>query len=299
MSTVLTPDGVELSVTVSGPEDAGVAVVLIHGWCLSSEIYRDQVAALRDARVVAYDHRGHGGSGRAPHGSTTIARLAEDLRAVIEQTCADLPVILVGHSLGGMTVMALAELAPSLFAERTAGVVFVNTAAGDLHNVTLGLPKRIGAVVRAGIPREFARRLRSHLRRGDGPVRRRLTDAALGRYILFGRGAARDDVRLGRHLIATTHPGIMSGFYADLMLHDRHRALAQLAGVPVRILAGGRDRLTPVAHSRRIAKALPDARLSVFPGAGHMIPLERPEELTTEIHHLVRRATGVTARPRA
>jgi pimeloyl-ACP methyl ester carboxylesterase len=302
MNAVLTDDGVELAVTVTGHDlDAQVAVVLLHGWCLSSEIYRHQVAGLagQPVRLISYDMRGHGRSGPAPQGTTSIARVAEDLRAVIEATCADLPVVLVGHSLGGMTIMALAELEPALFDTRVAGVVFVNTAAGGLHRVTFGFPKRLAELVRARLSREFARRHRAHLRRGDGEVRRRFTDALLARAILFGPGANRDDVRLGRRLIRTAHPGVVEGFFADLMRHDRHRALRHLAQVPVRILAGDRDRLTPPSHSRRIRATLPHSRLVVFPGAGHMIPLERAEELTTEIIALTRRVIRRTATPPA
>jgi pimeloyl-ACP methyl ester carboxylesterase len=291
MSTVVTTDGVELAVTVSDPGGtAQAAVVLLHGWCLSSEIYRHQSAALagQPVRVVTYDLRGHGRSGPAIRGTTSIARVAEDLRTVVEATCGDLPVVLVGHSLGGMTIMALAELAPALVDTTVAGVVFVNTAAGDLHRITLGFPKRLADVVRTALPREFARRHRAHLRRGDGVVRRRIIDALISRGILFGPGANPDDVRLGRRLVSTAHPGIVEGFFTDLMLHDRHGALPHLARVPVRILAGGRDRLTPPSHSRRIAAALPHARLLVFPGAGHMVPLERPDELTREILDLAR-----------
>jgi len=291
MSTVTTTDGVKLAVTVSDPDGpAQAAVLLVHGWCLSSEIYRYQTAALagQPIRVVAYDLRGHGRSGPAARGTTSIARVAEDLRTVIEATSADLPVVLVGHSLGGMTIMALAELEPSLFDSRVAGVVFVNTAAGDLHRVTLGFPKRLANLARTALSREFARRHHAHLRRGGSVVRRRIIDALVCRRILFGAGAAPHDVRLGRRLISTAHPGIVEGFFADLMLHDRHAALPHLARVPVRILAGDRDRLTPPSHSRRIATALPHARLLVFPGAGHMIPLERPDELTQEIVDLAR-----------
>ncbi|MQA26381.1 MAG: alpha/beta fold hydrolase [Micromonosporaceae bacterium] len=290
-ATAQTADGVDLHVTVSDPPDAQVAVVYLHGWCLSSEIYRYQRAALTDlgvpARVVTYDMRGHGRSGKAPRGSTTIAQLASDLRVILDEFCDDLPAILVGHSMGAMTIMALAEVNPRLFsAERVAGVIFANTAAGDLGAVTLGLPRALAGVTKSMLMRELTRRHNAHLRRGDGPVRLRVSDAAIARHILFGRGAAREDVRLGRRLICTAHPGVVEGFFADLLLHNRHEALARLAEVPVRVLAGGRDRLTPVGHSRRIAKALPNARLVVYPGAGHMIPLERSDELAREIAQL-------------
>lgn len=303
MKRVVTTDGVELAVTVSGPADADVAVVLVHGWCLSSEIFHRQRHGLADQRVITYDTRGHGRSGKAPKGSTTVEQLAEDLRAVLDQVCGDVPVVLVGHSMGGMTIMALAEREPSLFATMpeaaeaagpgrgaVAGVVFVNTAAGELNRIARGLPKRLARFAQAALPWEFTRRHNAHLRRGDGQVRRRLTDALIARRILFGTGAVPEDVRLGRTLISTTHPGVVEGFFTDLLRHNRHQALQRLSGVPVRILAGGADRLTPVGHSHRIARALPHARLSILPGAGHMIPLERPEELTAEITYLTRRA---------
>lgn len=292
MKTVLTNDRVELAVTVTEPPGgADAAVVLLHGWCLSSEIWHRQVPALAGhrIRVITYDVRGHGRSSPAPEGSTTIAQAAEDLRRVIAATCPDLPVVLVGHSLGGMTIMALAELDTTLFGNQVAGVGLVNTSAGGLHRASLGLPAPLAARVRAALPREFARRHRAHLRRGDGEVRPRLTDTLLARSLLFGSDPSREDVRLGRRLISTAHPGVVAGFFADLMRHDRFDALRHLARVPVRILAGGRDRLTPVSSSRRIAAALPLARLLVFPGAGHMLPLERPDELNAEVVDLTRR----------
>ncbi|MGH3738356.1 MAG: alpha/beta fold hydrolase [Micromonosporaceae bacterium] len=305
MSThrVTTDDGVTLHAEVTG--DGPVAVVYVHGWCLSSEIFRYQRQTLADLgtplRVISYDVRGHARSGRAPQGTTTIEHLADDLRTVLATLCGDVPVILVGHSLGGMTAMELAQRHPDLFGSRpdqpdrpdgaggrVAGVVLVNTAAGNLDTVTLGFPKPLAGAVKKQLLHELSRRHSAHLRRGDGRVRRRFTDAAIARYILFGHGAARPDVRLGRKLIATTHPGVVDGFFTELMKHDRFAALAGLAGVPVRILAGGRDRLTPPVHSRRLAREMPHARLAVFPGAGHMIPLERSDELATEVALLAR-----------
>ncbi|MGH3713237.1 MAG: alpha/beta fold hydrolase [Micromonosporaceae bacterium] len=312
-----TSDGVELYAEVTGAADAPVAVVYVHGWCLSSEIFRYQRQALADlgvnARVISYDVRGHARSGRCPTGSTTIVKLADDLRTVLDELCADVPAILVGHSLGGITIMELAERHPDLFGDatgrdgagrdgagtagagRVAGVVLVNTSAGELDTVTLGFPAAVAGRVKNHLLRELTRRHTWHLRRGDGRVRRRFTDAAIARYILFGRGAARPDVRLGRRLIATTHPGVVEGFFTELMAHDRYAALVGLAAVPVRILAGGRDRLTPPVHSRRLADALPHARLAVFPGVGHMIPLERSDELATEVALLARQASKVPA----
>ena len=65
-----------------------------------------------DARLVFYDQRGHGASGRGHSENSTIEQLARDLAAVLESRVPRGPVVLVGHSMGGMTIMALAAAAP-------------------------------------------------------------------------------------------------------------------------------------------------------------------------------------------
>lgn len=283
--TVTTQDGVPLHVELAGPDDAPVTVAFLHGWCLSSETYRNQWRDLAarspvPIRMIRHDHRGHGRSGAAPEGTTTIAQLADDFVQVVQSLDMPGPLVLVGHSMGGMTAMALAERHPEFFAERVAGAVIVNSAADELHGTTLGLPPAIARLVLAGLPRELERRAAAATRRG---ARRRRTDAAIAKWLLYGDSARPADVRLARELIGETPAATVAGFYRSLGEHSRLDAVRALAGVPVRILAGDRDRLIPVERARVLAGAIPGSSLLVVRGAGHMIPLERPELLTGEI----------------
>jgi pimeloyl-ACP methyl ester carboxylesterase len=79
-------------------------------------------------------------------------------------------------------------------------------------------------------------------------------------------------------------------FRPTLDEHERDAALAAYARTPTTVLVGTRDRLTPVAAARRIADALPSAQLTVFPGAGHMLPVERVDGVAARIAALVRQA---------
>jgi pimeloyl-ACP methyl ester carboxylesterase len=291
--TIDTADGARLHVADSGPPDADVAVIYLHGWCLTSEIYRAQPAALAErgsrARVLRPDLRGHGRSTPAASGGNGIADLGDDIRLVLDELCPRTPAVLVGHSMGGMAIMALAERSPELFAGRVAGVVFVNTSAGDLDAVRAGLVGLADRFLkRRYLPYLFARRSR----RGGAPRGARLMDTAIARRVLFGGKVPRADLKLGRRLIATTRPDTQRDFWPELMRHRRYRALGALSAVPVRVLAGTRDRLTPLGHAKRLASGVPGARLLIYPGAGHTIPLERPAELAAEVDRLARPASG-------
>ena len=73
-SEVILPDGVRLHVEISGPADAPVTVVLLHGWCLDRRTWHHQIPDLTGARVIAYDARGHGRSGSTCLRAATLRR---------------------------------------------------------------------------------------------------------------------------------------------------------------------------------------------------------------------------------
>src|ERR1700733_11727403 len=127
------PDGVRLHVEAYGPADAPVTVVLLHGWCLDRRTWQHQIAALRamcpKPRIIAYDARGHGRSGATRLTSATLGQLGDDLAQVLRHYGANGPVVLAGHSMGGMTIMEYAHAHPVDFAERVAGLLFISTTA--------------------------------------------------------------------------------------------------------------------------------------------------------------------------
>lgn len=297
-----THDGLDLHVHVEGPpvstQDAPLTVVLAHCWTSDHDSWRYQVRDLRhrfgdDLRVVTYDHRGHGASDETPQHAATIENLGRDLSDLIDEHAPDGDLVLGGHSIGGMTVMALAEHRPELFTGRVRGVLFVATSGGSLHEVTLGLP-RFGDKVREQIPAMLAMRSRlvSRKRRRRAPF----IEAMVARRFLFG-----DDMRLRDHAltvegIINTPAASMCGFFEDVMRHDRVEGLSVLAGLPVHVMVGSKDRLTPPSHAELLAEKIPGARLTVAPGAGHMLPLERDALVTEALVELVEQAQATDRR---
>ncbi|UOY02973.1 alpha/beta fold hydrolase [Blastococcus sp. PRF04-17] len=142
VAAVRTPDGAQLHAVVDGRDDAPVTLVLAHGWTLAQATWDDVAELLAprvadgELRLIRYDQRGHGrstwGSPTHPDTSITIDLLGEDLGTLLDQLVPDGPVVLGGHSMGGMTIMCLSAARPELFGDRVRGVVLVATSAGDL-----------------------------------------------------------------------------------------------------------------------------------------------------------------------
>ena len=139
--TVTSADGSRLHVEVHGPEEAP-AVVLVHGWSCSTAFWAAQTRDLAvDHRVVVYDQRGHGRSPAALTHSTDA--LADDLEAVLEKTLAPCEkAVVVGHSMGGMTVLAAAGRAR--FREHAVAVLLCSTGSSRLVDESLVVPLRAG-----------------------------------------------------------------------------------------------------------------------------------------------------------
>lgn len=295
--TVDAGKGVSLHVAEYGDPAAEVTVVLAHGWTLSSELWRRQVRDLADsARVVVYDHRGHGRSGSGSLDACTLEQLGTDLGAVLDAAVPTGPLLLVGHSMGGMAVMHLAACRPELFRDRVRGVALVSTSVGELRDLDLGLPRPLSTALRLVGGRAVA---------GLGRVER-LAERTAGlpapmwlalRHLNFGPDAPARLVDEMARTVQGTSVGTICAFYAGLLAHDGTPGLAALRSVPTVVLVGEHDRLTPVSHARSLAAALPDSRLVVVPGAGHMLIQERPEAVSRELRTLFP-PTGTDGAPR-
>ena len=85
-------------------------------------------------------------------------------------------------------------------------------------------------------------------------------------------------------------PATMSGYYRDLMGHERTAGLKAYDHVPTTVLVGSADVLTPPHHARRLASAIDGARMLVLPVAGHYLTLERDEVVSAELVAAVERA---------
>ncbi|KQU68050.1 alpha/beta fold hydrolase [Phycicoccus sp. Root101] len=271
--TVAAPDGVRLRVQVcaAAPTHLDAAppvdlptVVLAHGWTLTHASWLPVVERLtaRGLRVVTWDQRGHGRSG-ALTGPTSVRVLGDDLAAVLAVVAPDGPLVLGGHSMGGMTVMAYAGLHPAAFTTRVRGTVLVSTMAETFDRpVSIRQRRAMGLIAR--LPRIRAGRFVTL----DGQ-----------RRLLFGPAAEDEHVALTRDQVAATTLPTMGRFYRALQEHDEAHALAHFDGIPTVVLVGERDRLTPPRQSERIAELVPHAELHVLPGLGHMLAYEAIDEV--------------------
>jgi len=287
--TVLAGDGVPLHVEEVG--NGPVALIFVHGYVLDRRCWHYQWRDLRDAgRLVAFDQRSHGRSGRGSRESASIDQLGRDLLAVLDAAAPDRPVVLVGHSMGGMAIMALADQRPELFGTQVVGVALISTSTGNLADVTLGLPAMVSRLLRSVTPVavKVVERRADLVERG----RRVGSDLAflLTRWYSFGSGVSPAQVAFVERMIAGTPVDVMTEFLPALLEHDKSAALEPLRGVPTLVLTGQRDKQTPEGHSRDIAATLPEAELVVVPDAGHLVMLERPDEVNRHLRELVRRA---------
>jgi len=294
-------DGVTLHVDAYGPVGAPVTVVLLHGWCLDRRTWHHQIAALRRMgpgrpRIIAPDTRGHGRSGSTRLPSATLGQLGDDLAEVVRYYAPHGPVVLAGHSMGGMTIMEYAHRHPVEFAGRVAGLVFVSTTAEGHAHTRYGLSPRLAALMRAGETIGAGVLARSGTWRPHRAVLPALRPAL--RWLLFGDQYDDDALRVTINGVGSASLRSIGGFRASIGDQQRLDTLAALGDVPAAVLVGDRDRLTPPACARSIAEALPGAELTILPGAGHMLMLERHAEVSAALAGIVKRAARSTTAER-
>nr|WP_216654171.1 alpha/beta hydrolase [Nocardioides sp. zg-DK7169] len=288
--TVVADDGVPLHVEIDEP-DAGalpLTVVLVHGYALNLDCWHFQRAALRGrVRTVLYDQRSHGRSGRSSRENATIDQLGEDLRRVLEEVVPEGPVLLVGHSMGGMSVVAFAEQHPHLFHDRITGACLISTTAGGLDVGRLLLPvvpAKIGLPLARGTIATLARRAGAvdGLRRAGRSVATVATD-----LFAFGDKVPTSYVEFVDQMLSATPFEVVAGFFPSFGALDKFHAVDVLSDVPTLIMCGTADRVTSIGHSRKLHSRIRDSRLVELDGAGHMVILERHQQINDELDDLI------------
>jgi pimeloyl-ACP methyl ester carboxylesterase len=289
-------DGVQLHAEIDGDDTPGLSVVFAHGFALNQDTWHFQRRDLRPvSRLVFYDQRSHGRSGRAPGDETSIRRLGRDLGELLDVLVPPGPVVLVGHSMGGMTVMSLAEQRPELFGPRVVGVGLVGTSAQLVTGQERGLLGRITHAVHRYGPAAVA----TAAKQPDLVESVRRTGSDLG-YVLTKRFSfSRADispslVEFVSAMIAGTPVGVIADFLPHFGVHDTRTALAALGSVQALVVGAGHDQLTPVEHSRELVAAISSADYVEIPDAGHMVMLEHPDLVTAHLRSLVARSSRGT-----
>ncbi|HEY8466472.1 MAG TPA: alpha/beta hydrolase [Solirubrobacterales bacterium] len=281
--------GNRIAARVHGP-DGAPTLILVHCWTGTQELWHKQVDALADEfRIVTYDHRGHGISEDAPDGDYSLEAFAADLEAVIDATVpeGERP-LLAGHSMGAMTIAAWADALRERTSERARGAALMSTGLEALTSSS--------AVLRQ-LPGRF------------DTIRGRVTDLALEApvslkgvpldalraavaYVALGPNARAEDVELTMRMALDCRPIARARAGRAMARMKLLHALDDLR-VPTIVIAGGKDRMTPISHAERIDAALPHSLgLRVEPDCGHMTPLECPELVNHALREMAAAALG-------
>lgn len=273
--TVETRDGAELAARVAGSPD-GPLVVLAHGWSQDRRIWGAVGKRLvaRGHRVVLYDQRGHGASTIGDEG-LTMAALGADVADVLAAVDAR-DAVLAGHSMGGMAAQAFALEHPDVLRQRVAALAIVSSACDGMSKVNRVTGAFTGHAV------------------SDRALALSIVAPLLVRKSV-GRRPHLDHLRAVRDLFVATPPPVRRQLRRAINGMDFSERLRTIS-VPVFILAGRRDKITPFDRSARIAELI-DADLRVFDDHGHMLPWEAPDDLAEVLADLGQRnPTGAAFR---
>lgn len=247
-----------------GGKSGGAPLVLIHGWMMTHWYFRPVLDALGAEReILAVDLPGFGESDRpSPSAFGYDAAAFADVVAAALETLGVARADVLGHSMGGGVAVALAARHP----ERVQRLI---ACAAAVYRLDVADPLARLALLPV--------------------VGRHLARVGLTRHA-FGRSCRAFSVRDGRCIDEEW----LDYFYARLERAGGHdaahaclltlTAAADNTGDPGRVRAptllvwGDEDRLVPMTHARRLARAIAGARLEVVPASGHMPFIERPDE---------------------
>ncbi|WP_285032676.1 alpha/beta hydrolase [Mycolicibacterium sp. lyk4-40-TYG-92] len=280
-------DGTRLHAEVFGPEH-GQPIVFAHGITCAIGVWGNQIADLAtDYRVIAYDHRGHGQS-EAPKGryKYNLDFLAADLDAVLSATLRPGErAVIAGHSMGGIAITSWAQRYPQRVSECADAVALINTTTGDLLKL----------VQLAQVPNSLAKSRAYAAGRilktfGGAPLVPGSRKAArqFVAMIAVGRDADPAVADYVYELFMGTSAAGRSGWVNALVdnLDAHHISLDNLT-VPTLVIGSTKDRLLPIAASRRIARNVPNLWSFVELGGGHCANLERPEQVNQHLRALL------------
>lgn len=299
---VRTPDGVLLHTEVDAVDiaptpapgaparaDDDLTIVFVHGYALSLDCWHFQRKHFRGSvRQVFYDQRSHGRSGRSAPELCRIPQLARDLTQVLDEVVGDGPVVLVGHSMGGMTIMHLAQTRPEWFGTRVRGVALFSTSAGEMSDYSpiRGLPGRSF--------NRIAQPLMATLNRVPDLVekgRRAGTDIGyvVTRRMSYGSDVPVSYVEFMSEMLGDTPLEVVADYYPAFAELDEDRAFEVLGRIETAVIGGADDMITPVHHTQKIIELLPGAESTILADCGHMGIIEHHPQFNETLDHLLQR----------
>ncbi len=289
---VVADDGTVLHTRVLG-KGGGPTFVLTHGLCCDHRLWALQAPALAEhGRVVAWDLRGHGRTAAPPGHQLTPHRHARDLHAVVDALAVG-PVILVGHSLGGMTSLRYL-LDDQRRSRRVAATVLIATPTADITTSAVS-DRGLGRMEAAAFRRLFATVLGSDrvdqtfVTTADDSTRQR--GYAIVRTSGFGKRPDPAKVRLIHQMIANTPVDVRRRTFEGMFTEDLRPDLANI-DVPALVVIGQQDRVVNPVQTHELARLLPRSTHVEYEDAGHAVVLERHEEITRHTLRLTEHALG-------
>jgi pimeloyl-ACP methyl ester carboxylesterase len=241
-----------------------------------------------------FDHRGHGNSGRPPGDDWSLSALARDIDAVVNATAPSGPVVLAGHSMGGMAVLEYARLFGEKIGTPVAGIILIDTTAADVMGGMMPLGRRLAAAFQ-GVQEAAMRAMAGRAETVDRWRRTGSDISYLGTRVMgFGPSPSPSQVGFIEDLLAQTPSDVWLKLIPTILGFDLSDVLPTI-DVPVLIVVGSHDRLTPPNAAERMAAVLPEAELAVIEGAGHSSMLERPDRFNELVRTFLARVGA--ARP--
>lgn len=253
-------NGATIAYTITG--GGGDTVLLIHGYPLNGNLFEKQREALSGSyRVITVDLRGFGDS-VAPDSNASIQIYANDVLALMDQLGIS-QAIIGGHSMGGAVTVQLYQMAPTRF---------------------LGMILNDAAVMPPPVAEQYM---------WLGFVEQAPMTQASGLLPLlvpnFLTGATRTTrpglvQKVSQQIDAASLNGLIGGAHALQTRPDYSALFAQIA-VPVLLLYGQEDTLTPVEQAMMLHTLLPQSKLVIVAGASHAVVREQPGAANTAILH--------------
>lgn len=295
-------DGIDLYAEVDEPlvtPTDELAIVFCHGYALNQDCFHFQRRDLRgQATLVFWDQRSHGRSDKAAAANVSIDQLGDDLYQVIQQLVPNRPLLIVGHSMGGMTVMALAAQHPELFGGSgpVKAVALLATSSGQLKSELFGLPSNFAARVHSLSPVVTAQAIKYSDAIDWGRSYTNDLSMMLTNRFSFGSDAPTAYGQFTSDMLNQTSMQTVAEFLTAIEQHDKVAALKVFRQVDTLVMVGDKDVMTPVEHYARIISEVDPARTQVLSDTGHMLILERHQEVNAQLLAQIRRVRlGLTA----
>ena len=302
VSVIEGPDGLPVTIETYGPPArSGVPqLVLSHGWICTGRVWHEQVRGLADRyRIITYDQPGHGRTPAPTSGEYDLDLLGDTLHAVVEQATGEGPIVVAGHSLGGMSLLNAVDRYREVFDERIAGVVLISTtsrARPERFTFEFGLHavSQLEQGIRRLVPTLRSSRLSSATGRVYG------TSSDLSTLIVRAMAVGPDPdprvVDFVEQLRVDSDPDMVLGLTEAVLGADVDAGLARLRA-EVSIIVGSHDRLTPRSLAERMAE-VSGGRLIELAGVGHMAPLEAGDQINEVLERHLRASGTAASQPR-